>query len=71
MGRNKRTKPVSLLPETLERRAHIVSASPTSAPLLASLPIDTPEAIPADQREAFRFRLTRTIGNIRAIPQLA
>jgi hypothetical protein len=54
MRRNTRATTVSLnLPETLElRAAHIAAASPTSAPLLASLPIDPPEAIPADQCEA-------------------
>jgi hypothetical protein len=70
MRRNKRTTPVSLLRETLERRAHIVAASPTSAPLLASPPIDTPEAIPADQCEAAKLAAdlcgvkTRAVANL-------
>jgi hypothetical protein len=53
MRSNKRATSVSLkLRETPELRAHIAEASPTSPPPLASQPIDTPEAIPPDQREA-------------------
>jgi hypothetical protein len=52
------------LPETLELRAH------NSAPLLASRPIDTPEAIPADQCEAAKLAAdlcgvkTRAVANV-------
>jgi hypothetical protein len=56
--------------ETLELRAHSAADRPASAPLLASRPIDTPEAIPADQREAVKLAAdlcgvkTRAVANL-------
>jgi hypothetical protein len=71
MKRNIRATNESLnVRETLEHRAHSAASSPTSAPLVASRPIDTPETIPADQGEAVQLAAdlcgvkTRAVANV-------